>query len=223
VAPVAGRLSDRIGGKFILITGLAMFGSGMAWIALTAQTTSAWYDFLAPLLVAGFGMGCTFAPMTTVAMHDVEPRLAGAASGMLNTTRQVGAVIGTAGVGALLQNRLTASLTSQAQLRSGALPPPVRQQFITGFAQASKNGAGVSTGDAAGFKPPPGLPAQLEHQLEAIASAVFRHGFVAAMRPTMLLPIGVLAIGAASCLAIRRIPKQAEPAAPQSEPTATRA
>ena len=58
--------------------------------------------------------------MTTVAMRDVDPRMAGAASGVLNTVRQVGSVIGTAAVGALLQNRLVASLTSQATIASAA-------------------------------------------------------------------------------------------------------
>ena len=56
--------------------------------------------------------------MTTMAMREVDPRMAGAASGVLNTTRQVGSVIGTAAVGALLQNRLVGSLTSQATIRS---------------------------------------------------------------------------------------------------------
>ena len=93
---------------------------------LIANTNSRWQDFLAPLIVAGLGMGGTFAPLTTVAMREVDPRMAGAASGMLNTVRQVGSVIGTAAVGALLQNRLASSLASQAAIRSAALscPPP---------------------------------------------------------------------------------------------------
>src|SRR5262249_13633251 len=99
VAPVAGRMSDRIGGKDILMVGRLLFAGGMGTIALIAQANSAWYDFLAPQFVAGIGIGCTFAPMTTVAMRNVNPVMAGAASGVFNTTRQVGTVIGTAGVG----------------------------------------------------------------------------------------------------------------------------
>ena len=71
-------------------------------------------------------MGCTFAPMTTVAMRNISPRMAGAASGVFNTTRQVGSVIGTAGVGALLQNRLLDALTSQARQRTVGLPAAAR-------------------------------------------------------------------------------------------------
>ena len=106
VAPVAGRMTDRIGGKYILMSGLTLFGAGMGWLALIARPDSSWQSFLAPLIVAGFGMGCVFAPLITVAMRNIQPQMAGAASGVLNTVRQVGLVIGTATVGALLQNRL---------------------------------------------------------------------------------------------------------------------
>src|ERR1035437_8162073 len=109
VAPVAGRMSDKIGGTYILMSGLMLFGLGMGWIAVAAQPTSARYDFLAPQVIAGVGIGCTFAPLITIAMRNVNPAMAGAASGVFNTTRQVGTVIGTAGVGALLQNRLLSS------------------------------------------------------------------------------------------------------------------
>jgi len=76
-------------------------------------------------VVAGLGMGCIFAPMVTVAMRNIEPRMAGAASGVLNTVRQVGLVIGTAAVGALLQNRLVSAMADPASARSAALPPQV--------------------------------------------------------------------------------------------------
>ena len=110
VAPVASGMTDKIGGKFILMSGLILFGAGMGWIALIAQPDSSWLVFLAPLIVAGLGMGCIFAPMVTVAMRDIEPRMAGAASGVLNTIRQVGLVIGTA-------HRCPAA--EQARLRNG--------------------------------------------------------------------------------------------------------
>ena len=140
LAPVLGRLTDKIGGKYILMTGLTLFAAGMGWAVLIATPHSAWYDFLAPMIVAGLGMGGTFPPMTTTAMRDVEPRMAGAASGVLNTTRQVGSVIGTAAVGALLQNRLVSSLTSQATSASAALPPQARGPFVNGFRQAASSG-----------------------------------------------------------------------------------
>ena len=57
--------------------------------------------------------------MTTVAMRDIGTPVAGAASGLLNTNRQVGSVIGAAAVGALLQNRLAVALPSQARQLCG--------------------------------------------------------------------------------------------------------
>lgn len=221
IAPVAGRLSDRIGGKFILMTGLGSFAIGMGWIALTAQVNSPWYHFLPGLIIAGFGLGCTFAPMTTVAMRDVQYQMAGAASGVLNTTRQVGAVIGTAAVGALLQNRLSVALVSQARTRTTALPPATRDHLIAGFHATAQNGVGVGAGQGgASVHLPQGLPAQLVRQIEQIAHAIFTNGFVEAMRWTMLMPIVVLVIGAVSCLLIKRNPA-APPVAAAAGPDGT--
>jgi len=209
VAPFAGRMSDRIGGKYILLTGLLLFAAGMGGVVLIAQTGSAWYAFLAPQAVAGVGIGCTFAPLTTVALHNISPMMAGAASGVFNTTRQVGTVIGTAGVGALLQNRLIAAFTSQVYQRAGQLPAPARQSVLAQFRAAARNGLA-------------GGPSQHPTGLEA---AIFTHGFVQAMRPSMLVPIVFLFAGAASCLFIKRTPRQqASASAPAvSEPTTSAA
>ncbi len=119
VAPVAGRMTDKIGGKYILMSGLMLFAIGFGLTALIATTTSTWQDFIWTLSIAGIGMGCTFAPMTTVAMRNIEPRVAGAASGMINTVRQVGAVIGTAAVGALLQSRLRGFVADRGRAARG--------------------------------------------------------------------------------------------------------
>jgi EmrB/QacA subfamily drug resistance transporter len=218
LAPVAGRMADRVGGKYLLMTGLTLFGAGMAWVAVIAQPASRWYDFLAPLLVAGTGMGCIFAPMSTVALRNVKPQLAGAASGVLNTNRQAGAVIGTAAVGALLQNRLAASLTSEASMRSAALPAAVRPKFVGSFQAAAKSGLQVGSGQSGGtFKPPAGMPASLAADLARLAHEVFGTGFVSAMRVTMILPIAVIGLAVLCCIGIRsredtrRGPEQAAP------------
>jgi EmrB/QacA subfamily drug resistance transporter len=205
VAPVAGRLTDKIGGKYILMLGLTLFAVGMGWAALAATPTSAWYDFLVPLIVAGIGMGCIFAPMVTVAMRNIDPRMAGAASGVLNTVRQVGLVIGTAAVGALLQNQLVSSMTSQARARAGALPAPLRGSFVSGIKHAGGNGIQVGAGQNGGLKLPPGLPARLVAELARIGHEVFTFGYVNALRSTMLLPIILLAVGAVSCFLLQGI------------------
>jgi MFS family permease len=200
-APFLGRLTDKIGGKFILVSGLSLFAAGMGWVVLVASPNSKWQDFLPPLIVAGLGMGGTFAPLTTTAMREVEPRLAGAASGVLNTTRQVGSVIGTAAVGALLENRLVTSLSSQATIRSAGLPAHVRATFIHGFQQAAATG--LFSGATPGSSPQPGEPKALAAQLQRLGAEVFSHGYVLAMRWTMVMPIAVVVLAAASCLLVK--------------------
>ena len=222
IAPVAGRFTDRIGGKYILMSGLALFGAGMGWVALEATTTSAWYAFLPALIVAGIGMGCIFAPMVTVAMRNIDPRMAGAASGVLNTVRQCGLVIGTAAVGALLQNRLVSAMTSQATTRSAALPARVRGQFVEQIKHSASNGIQVGAGQNGGSSALPGLPARLAAEIARIGHDVFAFGYVTAMRSTMVFPVILLAIGALSCLLLkegRRTAEDVVPDVPAGEPT----
>ena len=121
IAPVSGRATDRFGGKYILMVGLACFGVGMGLVIWVASLSAGEFTFLPALILAGIGLGCTFAPMATVTMQGVNPRLAGAASGLLNTNRQLGGAFGSAVVGAILQNRLATELVSQAQAQSGSV------------------------------------------------------------------------------------------------------
>jgi EmrB/QacA subfamily drug resistance transporter len=222
VAPVAGRMTDKIGGKFILMSGLILFGVGMGWIALIAHPNSTWPVFMAPLIVAGLGMGCIFAPMVTVAMRNVEPRLAGAASGVLNTVRQVSLVIGTAAVGALLQNRVVSAMANQASVRSAALPPQVRGRFVAGIDGSAKNGIQVGAGQSGGSTHlGSGLPARVAAEIARISHDVFTFAYVTAMRQTMLLPIILLGVGAVSCLAIKQAKRTPAPTEPAKTETAT--
>ncbi len=205
VAPFAGRLADRIGGKYILMFGLGCFGLGMGLVTIVASAGSHWWDFTLPQIVAGVGMGCTFAPMTTVAMRNIEPRMAGAASGVFNTTRQLGAVIGSAVVGAVLQNRLAVALHDEAVKRSGELPEAFRQRFVDGFSSAAKGGFSVGRGQTGGAAAlPAGVPPQVARQVARIAREVFVNGYVSAMRPALLVPVALLLLASLSCLLIVR-------------------
>ena len=224
VAPVAGRMTDKIGGKYILMSGLILFGAGMGWLALVAHPNSTWPSFLAPLIVAGLGLGCIFAPLVTTAMRNIQPQLAGAASGVLNTVRQVGLVIGTAAVGALLQNRLVSSMSGQAQARAGALPPQVRHQFVTQIHNSANNGIQVGAGQNGGSTHQiPGAPASLVAEIARIAHEVFTFAYVTAMKQTMILPVVLLGIGALSCLAIKGGKPVSEPLPEQVEEAPTHA
>src|SRR5207344_329444 len=105
--------------------------------------------------------------------------------------------------GALLQNRLVSTMTSQAASRSAALPPQVRGQFITEIQNSANNGIQVGAGQNGGMTQQSGLPASLAAEVARIGHDVFTFGYVAAMRSTMILPVVLLGVGAVSCLALR--------------------
>src|SRR5215467_427427 len=130
VAPIAGKLADRFGGKYLLVGGLLLMGLGFALFDQAVTANADWYNFLAVGILTGVGMGVALAPMTTVAMRDIEPPMASAASSILSTSRQIGGVLGTAIVGAVLQNQFATDLTTQAVQLSGGLPAALRQPFI---------------------------------------------------------------------------------------------
>jgi EmrB/QacA subfamily drug resistance transporter len=202
-APFAGRFSDRIGGKYILMAGISLFTVGIGSLAYVAGPDSTWSTFLLPAMITGAGMGMTFAPMTTVAMRNIEPRVAGAASGVLNTIRQLGAAIGSAVVGAVLQNQLSGKLHDQAVSHAAALPVAFRAQFVKIFSSVASNGFEIGTGQN-GAKLPSGLPPAVAQQLTAIAHDTFVSAYIDAMKSTFVLPIAVLALTAVSTVLIRR-------------------
>jgi len=202
-APFAGRFADKVGGKYILMAGIALFTIGMGSIAFVAGPDSTWINFLAPAIVAGLGIGMTFAPMTTVAMRNIEPRVAGAASGVLNTIRQLGAAIGSAVVGALLQYNLSNTLHDQAVKHASELPAAFRDQFVNAFSNVSSTGFEIGTGQS-GTTLPSGIPPAVAQQLQAIAHDVFVTAFIDAMKTTFVVPILFLAFTALTTVLIRR-------------------
>jgi MFS family permease len=202
VAPFAGRLADRFGGKYLLMAGLAIFGGASARVVLIATTTSHQLDFLPAFAAGGLGIGLVFAPMTTIALQRITARQAASASAVINTTRQLGAVLGGAVLGAVLQNRLAAELTSRASTAAAQLPPPFRAGFANGFREAAKHGLQIGRGQDGGFRLPAGLPSPLSHQLTTLVHDVFLNSYVAAMRPAVMVSVGVLALASASCLLV---------------------
>jgi EmrB/QacA subfamily drug resistance transporter len=210
IAPFAGRAADRVGGgKWILCTGLTLWSVGMALVVWLARADAGQWTLLPGLLVAGTGLGMTFAPLQTIAMRDIAPRMAGAASGLINTSRQLGGVVGSAAVGALLQARLASALPQAARDEAGAVPEQYREQFVSGFSDASSGSLHVGAGQT-GVSPPPGLPEQARQVIAGAAERAFREGFTHAMRLTLILPLAVLAAAALSCLFIRGRTRAAE-------------
>src|SRR5437867_857609 len=215
-APFAGRMADRIGGKYILMTGIFLFTIGMASLAFVAGPESTWINFVVPAVVAGLGIGMTFAPMTTVAMRNISPRVAGSASAVLNTIRQLGSAIGSAVSRALLQDPLAVTLHDQAVSHAGALPDAFRSQFIAAFSNVSSKGFEIGTGES-GAQLPVNLPPSVAHQLSVIAHDVFVSGYIDAMKQTFVLPIAFLLFTALTTLLIRRRQRAAVEQQPREE------
>jgi MFS family permease len=92
-------LTDKVGGKFILLSGLPAWAGGLLWVVAVAGAGTGWPSLVAPLSLIGLGAGCTFAPMATEVMRGVPVKLAGAASGVNNALRQVGSVLAGAAMG----------------------------------------------------------------------------------------------------------------------------
>lgn len=195
IAPLSGRATDRFGGKYILMAGLTFFGVGMGLVIVLSSLNTGQFTYLPALILAGVGLGCTFAPMTTVTMQRVNPRLAGAASGLLNTNRQLGGAFGSAVVGAILQNRLATELVSQAQLQAVSLPPAFRAPFVQGFARAANSALEVGRGQS-GVSLPSNLPPAVRGRVLQVGHDVFAQAFINAMRPSLAVAIAVLLFGA---------------------------
>jgi EmrB/QacA subfamily drug resistance transporter len=96
VAPIAGALSDRIGGRPLMAVGLALQAVGLAWIAAVSTATVGYASLVGPFVVSGIGMGMFFAPVANVVLSAVRQIEEGKASGANNAIREVGGVLGVA-------------------------------------------------------------------------------------------------------------------------------
>ena len=217
IAPISGRATDRFGGKYILMAGLTFFGVGMGMVIWVSSLSAGQFTFFPPLILAGIGLGCTFAPMTTVTMQRVNPRLAGAASGVLNTNRQLGGAFGSAVVGAILQNRLATELVSQAQAQAGSVPAAFRSQFVQGFAKAANGALEVGRGQS-GVALPQNLPPQARAQIQQLSHDVFAQAFINAMRPSLAVAIAILLLGALLTVTIEGRRKATTQRVPEAAP-----
>ncbi|WP_438292279.1 DHA2 family efflux MFS transporter permease subunit [Streptomyces sp. HUAS TT7] len=95
-APIAGFLSDRIGGRPVVATGLALQAIGLAWFAAIISPDVSYGAQLPALIISGIGMGLYFAPAANLVMSSVRPSEQGIASGANNALREVGGALGIA-------------------------------------------------------------------------------------------------------------------------------
>ena len=203
-APVAGRMADRYGGKDMLVAGLVLWAGG---IVMVLWATRLYYDrreLLIGLVVAGFGLGMTFAPLQSIAMRNIAPRVAGAAAGLINTARQLGAVLGSVVAGTVLQVQLAAHLGPAARENVQALPLSFRPWVLDGFEEAARTVKGLEVGAGqTGARLPADLPSSVLPAIEQVALKTFYEAYIPAMRATLVIPVVVLALAVVGALLVR--------------------
>jgi predicted MFS family arabinose efflux permease len=153
VAPLAGKLAERIGVRWFLAGGLTLIGVALLLMA-NLQPGDDWTALLAGFIVGGTGVGLTNPPLASAAIGVVEPRRAGMASGINSTFRQVGIATGIAAWGAIFQHEVSSTFIRDA--RAAGLRPPKGAQagslsdFISfGGAQRSGNATLARLGEQA--------------------------------------------------------------------------
>jgi EmrB/QacA subfamily drug resistance transporter len=96
VAPIAGALSDRLGGQRLMAAGLALQAIGLGWMAAVLSPDMPYSQVVAPFFISGTGMALFFAPVANVVLSAVRPEEEGQASGANNAIRELGGVFGVA-------------------------------------------------------------------------------------------------------------------------------
>ena len=110
LAPFVGRIIDRFPPLPVLGFGFSMLAIGLTWLSFEmAPGTPIWRLVLA-FGAIGVGMAFVWSPLTATATRNLPPHLAGASSGVYNTTRQLGAVLGSSGMAAFMTSRISAEM-----------------------------------------------------------------------------------------------------------------
>ncbi|MCP2341687.1 MFS transporter [Actinomadura rupiterrae] len=117
VSPFAGRLAARYGFRIMVTTGLALAGAGLLALGFVHADTgygNVWWR----LAIVGIGFALTLSPLTGAAIQSVAPQEGGLASGVSSTTRQIGAVLGVAVLGAVVRSRQSSGASFEDGLTS---------------------------------------------------------------------------------------------------------
>jgi hypothetical protein len=124
----ARYLVERLGAHRLMIVGVTFSTTGMLWLTQLGEH-SGYGAIVGPLLVFGMGNGLAFVPLTTAALDGVDPKDAGAASGLVNVMQQVG---GSLGLAVLVTVFGSASSSAQHDLPAGLSPAEAaRHVFVT--------------------------------------------------------------------------------------------
>ncbi|QIK84992.1 DHA2 family efflux MFS transporter permease subunit [Sanguibacter sp. HDW7] len=199
VAPFAGRLSDRVPGKWVVAAGFAFLATSVAWVALVVEPGVAVWHIYLPMVLFGIGTGLVFSPLAALATSGLAPETAGAGAGAFNMNRQVGGVIGSAVIVATLTSRLAVEIPAAVAASAARLPEAARGVL----ARVAGDGAG-GLGAAGSLDIPADVPADVAAQVREAFTGAVHAGFATAVGQTMMLAAGVLVIGLLAALAMEK-------------------
>ncbi|GAA4061685.1 MFS transporter [Actinomadura miaoliensis] len=156
VSPYAGRLAAKHGFRIVVTVGLALGGLGLLALGFVHEHTgygNVWWR----LAIIGLGFGLTMSPLTGAAIAAVSPQEGGLASGISSTTRQIGAVLGVAVLGAIVHSRSSGGASFEAGLNSAFIAAgavTLVSAVFTGLWLANSKPAKVSAPQAQPTDPP---------------------------------------------------------------------
>jgi EmrB/QacA subfamily drug resistance transporter len=142
LAPFAGRILDRVDPRLLLVPGLSLMVIGLLGYVWLMNTEAPVLLLLIPSAIIGVANAGMWGPLATTATRNLPPRQAGAGSGIYNTTRTIGSVIGSAAIAGVMQARLEANLPGAGDAASGqiggggGMPPEVAAGFSMAMAQS---------------------------------------------------------------------------------------
>jgi len=113
---IAAQLVNRVGVKPVLVVGMTALTGGLVWFTQVSVAGSYWGDLLPGFLMVAVGLGFSFVPISIAALAGVQPAEAGLASGLLNTSQQIGGALGIAALSAI------ATSTTTSDLKDGTAP-----------------------------------------------------------------------------------------------------
>ncbi len=128
----ASQLVTRVGFKPVLIAGLLLIAGGLLWFSRVRPGGSYAADVLGPSLLAAVGLGFSFVPVTIAAVTGIKPQEAGLASGLINTSQQVGGALGLAILATVANSRTQSLLHAGTHSSAVALTKGFDRAFLVG-------------------------------------------------------------------------------------------
>ena len=135
IAPVAGKVADRIGERTPIMTGFMLSAAGFTLLGLTATATGGYLTVAAPLLLAGVGVGLAVPTTVSASLRAVSPQQAGLASGVGSTLQNIGGVVGVATVTAVFAG--TGSYLTPAGFVHGLRPALIALAILAALGAAA--------------------------------------------------------------------------------------